>query len=130
MFLDLHSPQTVRNIEAGNTVVEINVVDPIRRKGYRFKGPATVHRDGPVYDDVVRFYEHAAGLDHGGINAVVMVEVEQASALVSRVSRRLDRRRDQPALPDTCTGSRAPRAPTDSAVGIEAPASPGMQPVS
>ncbi len=83
VFLDLHSPQTVRNIEAGNTVVEINVVDPIRRKGYRFKGPATVHRDGPVYDDVVRFYEHARGLDHGGINAVVMVEVEQASALVS-----------------------------------------------
>src|SRR5712691_4859260 len=50
VFAHLHSPQTVANIEAGNPVVEINVVDPIVRKGYRFKGPATVHRDGPVYE--------------------------------------------------------------------------------
>jgi uncharacterized protein len=34
-FAHLHSPQTVANIEAGNPVVEINVVDPIVRKGYR-----------------------------------------------------------------------------------------------
>jgi predicted pyridoxine 5'-phosphate oxidase superfamily flavin-nucleotide-binding protein len=47
VFLDLHSPRTVGNIEAGNPVVEINVVDPILRKGYRFKGPAAVLRDGP-----------------------------------------------------------------------------------
>ena len=83
VFLDLHSPQTVSNIEAGNSVVEINVVDPILRKGYRFKGPATVLREGPLYDDVVRFYEEERGTDHGRINAVVMVQVDQASSLVS-----------------------------------------------
>lgn len=83
VFLDLHSPETVRNIEAGNTVVEINVVDPIRRKGYRFKGPATAFRTGPVYDDVVRFYERERGLEHGRIHAVVMVEIEHAAPLVS-----------------------------------------------
>src|SRR5205809_7400151 len=49
-FAHLHSPGTVANIEAGNVVVEINVVDPIVRKGYRFKGPATVHREGRTYD--------------------------------------------------------------------------------
>jgi len=83
VFLDLHSPQTVSNIDAGSSVVEINVVDPILRKGYRFKGPATVLREGRLYDDVVRFYEEERGTDHGRINAVVMVEVEQASSLVS-----------------------------------------------
>jgi predicted pyridoxine 5'-phosphate oxidase superfamily flavin-nucleotide-binding protein len=83
VFLDLHSPRTVGNIEAGNPVVEINVVDPIVRKGYRFKGPAAVLRDGPLYEDVVRFYERERGTEHGRINAVVMVTVEQASALVS-----------------------------------------------
>ena len=49
VFADLHSPETVANIDAGRRVVEINVVDPILRRGYRFKGPATVHRDGPIH---------------------------------------------------------------------------------
>jgi uncharacterized protein len=83
VFLDLHSPQTVRNIEAGSPVVEINVVDPIRRKGYRFKGPATVLRNGSLYEDVVRFYETERGIERSRITAVVMVDVEQASSLVS-----------------------------------------------
>jgi predicted pyridoxine 5'-phosphate oxidase superfamily flavin-nucleotide-binding protein len=83
VFLDLHSPQTVGNIEAGNAVVEINVVDPIRRKGYRFKGSATVLRNGPLYDDVVRFYEQDRRTERGRIKAVVMVDVEQAAPLVS-----------------------------------------------
>ena len=46
VFAHLHSHRTVANVEAGNAVVEINVVDPILRKGYRFKGPATVHDPG------------------------------------------------------------------------------------
>jgi predicted pyridoxine 5'-phosphate oxidase superfamily flavin-nucleotide-binding protein len=82
-FLDLHSPQTVRNIEAGNAIVEINVVDPIRRKGYRFKGPAEVLRDGPLYEDVVQFFETERGTDRARIKSVVVVTVEQAAALVS-----------------------------------------------
>jgi hypothetical protein len=61
----------------------INVVDPIRRKGYRFKGSATVLREGDLFDDVVRFFERERGTDHGRINAVVMVEVEQAASLMS-----------------------------------------------
>ena len=46
VFAHLHSHQTVANIDGGNRTVEINVVDPIRRKGYRFRGAATVHREG------------------------------------------------------------------------------------
>lgn len=83
VFLDLASPQTVGNIEAGNPVVEINVIDPILRKGYRFKGPATVLRDGPVHEDVVRAYETERGIDRRRINAVVLVRVEHVAPVVS-----------------------------------------------
>ena len=39
MFADLASPGTIEDL-ATNPHVEINVVDPILRKGYRFKGTA------------------------------------------------------------------------------------------
>lgn len=83
VFLDLASPGTVSNIEAGNAVVEVNVVDPIRRKGYRFKGPAEVHRDGPVFEDVMRWYETDRGTDRSRVRAAVLVRVDSAAALVS-----------------------------------------------
>jgi len=83
VFAHLHSPGTVTNIEAGNVVVEINVVDPILRKGYRFKGPATVHRDGATYDAGLRFYFDRSGLEPRRIEAIVIVEVQRAEAVIS-----------------------------------------------
>jgi predicted pyridoxine 5'-phosphate oxidase superfamily flavin-nucleotide-binding protein len=83
VFLDLFSPGTVANIEAGNAVIEVNVVDPIRRKGYRFKGPAEVHRDGPVFEDVVQWYEQERATDQARIKSVVLITVERAAPLVS-----------------------------------------------
>jgi predicted pyridoxine 5'-phosphate oxidase superfamily flavin-nucleotide-binding protein len=83
VFLDIHSPQTVRNIEAGNAVVEINVVDPMARKGYRFKGPSVVLRDGPQYEEILAFYEQERGTDRAPVKAVVIVTVEHAAAVVS-----------------------------------------------
>ena len=44
-FADIRSPQTVANISRGS-LVEINVIDPFVRKGYRFKGPAVIHESG------------------------------------------------------------------------------------
>jgi hypothetical protein len=49
VFADISSPQTVRNLR-GNPSIEINVVDPIVRKGYRFKGKATLCSEGDVYE--------------------------------------------------------------------------------
>jgi uncharacterized protein len=83
VFAHLHSPQSVANIEAGNPVVEINVVDPILRRGYRFKGPATVHRDGPTYDSGLRFYHRRSGLEPHRIQAIVLIRVEHAAPVVS-----------------------------------------------
>lgn len=83
VFLDIASPGTVANIESGNRVLEVNVVDPIRRKGYRFKGPAEVHRHGPLFDAIVHWYESERGSDVSRVRSAVLVRVEQAAALVS-----------------------------------------------
>jgi len=40
-FANMASPGTVRNIEKGGPI-EINVVDVLRRRGFRFKGQATI----------------------------------------------------------------------------------------
>jgi hypothetical protein len=83
VFAHLHSPQTAHNIEAGHDRVEINVVDPIVRKGYRFKGVATVHRAGPTFEAGIAFYERRSGMDRDRVDAIVLVRVEQAAPLVS-----------------------------------------------
>ena len=53
VFCDIRSPNTRRNLEA-NPNIEINVVDMLSRKGYRFKGRAQVIREGDMYENVVR----------------------------------------------------------------------------
>jgi uncharacterized protein len=83
VFAHLHSHRTVANIDAGNTIVEINVVDPILRKGYRFRGTATVHRDGPTHTAGVRFFHERSGLTAERIRAVVLVRVEHAAQVLS-----------------------------------------------
>jgi uncharacterized protein len=83
VFAHLHSHQTVANIEGGNRTVEINVVDPIRRKGYRFRGAATVHREGAVYESGLDFYHQRSGLEAGRVAAIVLVRVERAAPIIS-----------------------------------------------
>lgn len=56
VFADIRSPGTVENLRS-NPVAEINVVDPVLRKGYRFKGSTEVLAEGPRFDEIVRFYE-------------------------------------------------------------------------
>lgn len=83
VFAHLYSDRTVANIEAGHAVVEVNVVDPIRRKGYRFKGPAEVHRDGPTFEAGLRFYRERSGLEASRVRAIVLIRVERAAEVVS-----------------------------------------------
>lgn len=44
IYADIQSPQTTRNLK-DNPCVEISVVDPFRRRGFRFRGTATVSDD-------------------------------------------------------------------------------------
>jgi hypothetical protein len=83
VFAHLHSHRTVANIEAGSAVVEVNVVDPILRKGYRFKGVADVHRGGSVFESGLRFYEQRSRLAPHRIEAIVLIRVEHAAPVIS-----------------------------------------------
>jgi uncharacterized protein len=82
VFADLRSPRTIANLRA-NPRVEVNVVDPIARKGYRFRGTAVVHADGPEFDAVVAFYERDYRIERARIQHVVLIAVEKAAPVVS-----------------------------------------------
>jgi predicted pyridoxine 5'-phosphate oxidase superfamily flavin-nucleotide-binding protein len=80
MFADIRSPQSVRNIEH-NPAVEINVVDPLVRKGYRFKGQGMIHRADDVFLRGCQMYQHmGVTVD---IRALVLIRVERALPVLS-----------------------------------------------
>ena len=83
VFADVESPHTVRNLEK-NPRTEINVVDPFLRKGFRFRGKATVLHTGTGFWKVLEMYR-AEGADVRRIRAIVLVEVEQVLPLVSPI---------------------------------------------
>ena len=80
VFADIASPRTIKNLQR-NAALEVNVVDPLTRKGFRFKGTGEVVKEGRLFDDVVAFYR-ARGV-RGTIRHVVLVDVTQAVALIS-----------------------------------------------
>lgn len=82
VFTDLASPGTMANLRE-NPAVEVNVVDPITRMGYRFKGRAEVHVDGTLFDEVVAFYQEDRQLAPTRVRGVALIAVERAAALVS-----------------------------------------------
>jgi hypothetical protein len=82
VFLHLHSPGTVANL-ATNPSIEINVVDPIVRKGYRFKGHAEVLTNGELHAEVVDFFCRERGIDPNRVHAVALVHIKAAAPLVS-----------------------------------------------
>ena len=58
VFADIRSPGTITNLWK-NPSVEINVVDPFARKGYRFKGTSEVIVGGELFQQIMNFYrEH------------------------------------------------------------------------
>ena len=84
-FADIRSPQTVANIRRGS-LVEVNVVDPFVRKGYRFKGPAVVHgRGASLYVEGLQRLREAGSTLVDRVNAIVVIEVREARAVVSPV---------------------------------------------
>ena len=80
MFADIASPRTVENL-ATNPSVEVNVVDPIVRKGFRFKGTARILEEGELFEQIVTFYRRAGSTSP--IRAVVLIRVERALQLTS-----------------------------------------------
>jgi uncharacterized protein len=85
MFADLASPQTVKNLRT-NPAIEINVVDPVIRKGFRFKGRGIVVDRGERFDELLEPFTsgpRAVRDATARIRHIVVIEVERALPLVS-----------------------------------------------
>ena len=83
MFADIRSPGTVANLRR-NPAIEINVVDALTRKGYRFKGMATVLESGEPFTRYVESFGTRGMSDAPRrISAIVVMQVKQVRALVS-----------------------------------------------
>lgn len=84
-FADIRSPQTVANIRRGS-LLEVNVVDPLARKGYRFKGPARVYEHGTAtYEEGLEHLRQAGSGLVDRVRAVVVLEVRTARSLISPI---------------------------------------------
>ena len=77
------SPQTIAYLRAGS-LIEVNVVDPFVRKGYRCKGRAVICEPGSI--------EFAGGVERmrasgskltGRVKTIVLIEVRHAEPLIS-----------------------------------------------
>jgi predicted pyridoxine 5'-phosphate oxidase superfamily flavin-nucleotide-binding protein len=82
VFANIRSPGTLANLRQ-NTSVEVNVVDPFVRKGYRFKGVASIHESGPVYEQLLAFYRERGSQVSALIREIVMIRVQSAQPVDS-----------------------------------------------
>jgi hypothetical protein len=82
VFANIRSPGTLANLRH-NASLEVNVVDPILRKGYRFKGVATILESGARYDEAIAFYTQRGVAS--AIREIVIVRVQSAQAIDSPV---------------------------------------------
>ena len=87
VFADIRSPGTISNLKK-NPAVELNVVDPFVRKGYRFKGVGEVIADGERFQEIMRFYrgrwvDTARSKSESRIRAFVVIKVETVLPLIS-----------------------------------------------
>jgi predicted O-methyltransferase YrrM len=81
IFANIRSPGTLANLRR-NPSIEVNVVDPIVRKGYRFKGVASVLDSGTRHDQALAFYK-GRGAPLELIREVVLIRVHSAQLVTS-----------------------------------------------
>ena len=84
VFADIRSPGTIENLKR-NRAVEVNVVDPMIRKGWRFKGEATILESGPEFEHILKtlYYTDKNEVARSRIRALVLIEVSRVLPLIS-----------------------------------------------
>jgi len=80
IFTGIRSEHTISNLEK-NPLVDINVVNPIKRKGYRFKGTATILSEGKEFDSILNQYRDLGIKSE--VKAIVLVKVNSAELITS-----------------------------------------------
>ena len=79
-FADIHSPQTVENLKC-NPSIEINVVDPFSRRGYRFKGIAEIISSGDKFNKINSNYKKSGV--KSSIKTIIIVKIEKLNEVLS-----------------------------------------------
>jgi predicted pyridoxine 5'-phosphate oxidase superfamily flavin-nucleotide-binding protein len=79
-FADIRSPDTMKNLQ-DNPNVEINVIDPLLRKGYLFRGMAKTIENGETFEAILNYYR-INGIK-SPINSIVLVDVSNISEVTS-----------------------------------------------
>ena len=79
-FADIRSPDTMVNLE-NNPFVEINVIDPLSRKGYLFAGTGKIIKDDLLYGEILNHYR-TNGIQ-SPINSIVLVSISSISVVTS-----------------------------------------------
>jgi len=80
VFANIRSPQTIENLSK-NPSIEINVIDPFSRMGYRFKGMASIVSYGENFKKFIDFFQKQ-GIK-SKISHVVIVDVSSFSEVTS-----------------------------------------------
>ena len=80
VFANIRSPKTIGNL-TNNPSIEINVIDPFSRMGYRFKGLAKILSDGEDFANILDYFKQK-GIK-STISHIVVIDVTSFSEITS-----------------------------------------------
>lgn len=80
VFADIRSPGTILNLR-DRPAVEVSVIDPFSRRGYRFVGRARLVEADQEFDDMLAWYHQRQV--HSPIGRIVLIEVTKVVAETS-----------------------------------------------
>lgn len=80
IFADIKSPQTTKNLEK-NSMIEVNVINPITRKGILLSGSTVILKEGKEFSQILDFYKKQ-GIQ-SKISAVIKVKVNEIQEITS-----------------------------------------------
>ncbi len=80
IFADIKSPNTIANLKK-NPSIEINVVDPLIRRGYRFKGEGKIISEGDEFQKIITHYKNEGIKSE--IKSIVLVKVGTVNEVTS-----------------------------------------------
>ena len=80
VFANIRSPKTIENL-TNNPSIEINVIDPFSRMGYRFKGLANILSDGEDFENILDYFKEK-GIK-STISHIVVIDVKSFSEITS-----------------------------------------------
>ena len=80
VFANIRSPKTIENL-TNNPSIEINVIDPFSRMGYRFKGLANILSDGEDFENILDYFKQK-GIK-STISHIVVIGVTSFSEITS-----------------------------------------------